>query len=310
MARTVEQIERDLTGLKQSVRAIAQQFQESYARYLEQLGQAVRQQLVLACYHLCTQGYPDRFLKLSLSQRQELQQALLLLARQTQEHLAAQFQGATPAGIEFPSKDDDEDSEDEVDDQTSETLERLADALLSLEDSDLEATAELGWPSSSDEDEPLEPPVEFEHIETPQQLADWLERREEAIADLLYAVSQGANRLFQKFDILPSKLPEPILEVAAKSGLAVEGTAGMPNLLNLLVEIEAEGEQSSTVTHIMAIKLRLSEIEYADANLSPLRTRIRELSARLGQFKREFQKYRRELAIAEAEAAWRASWYE
>jgi Spy/CpxP family protein refolding chaperone len=297
MARTVEQIERDLASLRQAVGAIALDFQKNYARYCEQLGQAVRQQLILASYHLCTQGYPERFLKLSLNQRQELQQGLLKLARQTQSRLATQ------------SQDDElETAEPKLTDETN-SLENF----LVLDDTDQVLITELSNANQGLDDDRDTPRLQIEQVETPQQLSDWLEQCEEAIAETLQEVSQGANRLLQRADVLPGKLPEPILDVAAKSGLATEATSGIPNLLNLLVEIESdedEDEPAPSVTHIMAIKLRLSEIEFVDANLSAMRMNLRELLARLSQLKREYQKRQQELAIAQAEAAWRSSWYE
>ncbi|MEO0686034.1 MAG: hypothetical protein AAFY76_13590, partial [Cyanobacteria bacterium J06649_11] len=72
MARPIERIEQDIVELEKTIKVIAQQLQNAYTSYLEVLGQALRQQLILASYHLCTQGYPESFLKLSLSQRQKL----------------------------------------------------------------------------------------------------------------------------------------------------------------------------------------------------------------------------------------------
>ncbi|MEB3211378.1 MAG: hypothetical protein VKL39_08480, partial [Leptolyngbyaceae bacterium] len=81
MTRAVTHIEQDIEDLEQEVVAIAQELQETYGEYLEVLSEAVKQQVVLTTYHLCTQGYPQRFLKLSLSQRQKLQQNLQSLAK-------------------------------------------------------------------------------------------------------------------------------------------------------------------------------------------------------------------------------------
>ncbi|MDP5338264.1 MAG: hypothetical protein NWQ28_06775, partial [Nodularia sp. (in: cyanobacteria)] len=76
MARAIELIERDIAALQEAIRAIAAELHNAYASYLTTLGQAVRKQLILASYHLCTQGYPENFLKLSLNQRQKLQQGI------------------------------------------------------------------------------------------------------------------------------------------------------------------------------------------------------------------------------------------
>ncbi|MHC5831391.1 MAG: hypothetical protein ACYT04_89355, partial [Nostoc sp.] len=66
----------------------------------------------------------------------------------------------------------------------------------------------------------------------------------------------------------------------------------------------------SGLTQIMAINLRLGEIEFADVTLSSERRQIRSILVQLNKLGREYQKTHRERAIAEAEAAWRASWFE
>ncbi len=83
MARAIEQIEREIAGLEKAISAIAVELQSAYAKYLTTLGQAVRKQLILASYYLCTQGYPENFLSFSLNQRQQLQHAIRKLGQQT-----------------------------------------------------------------------------------------------------------------------------------------------------------------------------------------------------------------------------------
>ncbi len=61
MVGSVERIEQELASLDQATRAIADEFYNAYSSYLKVLGQAVRQQLILASYHVCTQGYPEAF---------------------------------------------------------------------------------------------------------------------------------------------------------------------------------------------------------------------------------------------------------
>jgi hypothetical protein len=84
-----------------------------------------------------------------------------------------------------------------------------------------------------------------------------------------------------------------------------------PNLLNLVIEISNEEDsEDSSLTQIMAIHLRLGEIEFAEATLLSERKAIRNILMQLNKLGREYQKRQRELKIAEAEAAWRASWFE
>ncbi len=246
MARAIERIERDIAALEEAVSAIAVELRSTYESYLTALGQAVRQQTVLASYHVCTQGYPESFLGLSFSQRQQLQQAIRMLGQQTSDQLLAHTNTDSPR----PSK--------------------------------------------------------------PEELAQWQQKLEQAIVNTLKTTSRESNNLLQQAGILPNKLPVPVLEAAANSSEAsAEVMAGPPNLLNLLIETENNQEsEDSTVTQIVAIHLRLSEIEFTDATVRAGRNQIRNLEVRLRSLGREYYKKQRERAVAEAEAAWRASWFD
>ena len=127
--------------------------------------------------------------------------------------------------------------------------------------------------------------------------------------------SQSANILIQKTGVLPKKLPEPVLIAATAAAASSESSSNMipspPNLLNLVIEIsDEEDSEDSSFTQIMAIYLRLSEIEFADAILLSERKGIRSILVQLNKLGREYQKRQREIKIAEAEAAWRASWFQ
>ena len=118
--------------------------------------------------------------------------------------------------------------------------------------------------------------------------------------------------MLQKANILPNKLPEPILEAAAAvSEASAEMMPGPPNLLNLMVQMENEQDsEESKLTQIIAIKLRLAEIEFGDTKLSSERRQIRDILVQLNKIGRDYQKKQRERSVAEAESAWRASWFE
>ncbi len=82
MVDATEQLRRDLELLRSAVAEVAQEAYSLYGVYLATLGRSLKQQLVLTSYHVCTQIYPHHFLKLSLSQRQDLQHNLQQLAQQ------------------------------------------------------------------------------------------------------------------------------------------------------------------------------------------------------------------------------------
>ena len=259
MARTVEQIERDMAVLQEATDAIASEFHNTYNQYLTALGQAMRQQLIQAIYYLCTQAYPEAFLSLPVDARQKLQQNLLQLARKAQTQL-----------------------------------------LLHLEPRPIE-TAANSVPTTNLED-----------------IAKWQEQLESAISETLISVSCDINSLLQETGILPNKFPPAVLEAAVKAEPSAQPVGGRPNIIKLAIEIanddiempEFPTIQNSNVTPIVAIHLRLSEIEFADSTVMALRNKIRNLNAQFTTLRREFQKKQRERTVADAQAAWRACWFE
>jgi hypothetical protein len=228
--------------------------------------------------------------------------------------------------------DDDDDDDDDDDEPTPDPLpvnseslqvpapDHLPNPSELSPDSDTSPEDALGSDSppedALDSDSPPEDDSETaELVKTPptpsEQLAQWLEQLEEAIAQTLQTTSLEANRLLQQSGIIPNKLPSAVLEAAAKVEASTETTPGAPNLLNLLMETESNGDsENSTLTRIVAINLRLLEIEFADPALSAARNQIRNLSAKGSKLQRHYHKKQRERAVARAEAAWRASWFE
>ncbi len=243
----IQQIEAKLRTVQVAALKLAQEIQGLYASYLEALGQAVRQQLILASYHLCTQNYPEAFLQLSLNQRQGLQQDLQQLGEQTQQQLQ-----------------------------------------VCLEILDL--------PEASAAQDGLDPAVGLE-----QQ-----DRLEAAIAQILETTSQAGNQILQKSNILPGQELDLLLEVAAKAEASGKSVAGPNSLLNATVG-PSDGKESENAK-IAAIYLRLAEIEFTDSTTMAWRNQIRKLLGRFDHLRQEFELKQRERIVAEAAAAWRASW--
>lgn len=262
---TVEQIDKDIAVIEEAVKAIATELESSYISYLTALGQAVAKQLMLATYQLCTQAYPQKFVSLSLNERQQLQQKIRKLGQEAAERL-----------LEHTEADD------------------------SLEFSFLQEEADIE-------------PAKEERFTNPVELVKWHQQVERAIASTVKMLSSKSNSVLQQAGMLPDKLPlSPLLEAATTSLEATpEAINGTPNLLNLLVETDNSQEaQESTVTQITAIHLRLVEIELAEATVRVGRNQIRNLLGKLSKIERDYQKKQRERDVAEAEAAWRASWFE
>lgn len=273
MTRAIERIEKDIIALKEATRAIAQQLNLAYARYINTLGLALQKQLILASYYLCTQGYPDEFLNLSLNQRQKLQQSIRKLSQQAAQELISYIQPPEVTQTEVVLETEEEEEKDEQEEKEQQ-------------------------PQALDPSNPIE-------------LVEWQQEVEEGIEETLKKVSQGANIIIQKTGVLPKKLPEPILTAAtAASESSSDMMPSLPNILNLVIEISDQEDAEDSITQIMAIHLRLGEIEFADVTLLTERKRIRNILMQLSKVGREYQKRQKELKIAEAEAAWRASWFE
>lgn len=311
MVGSVEQIERDIAALEKMLADTADEFYSIYASYLGALGQAVKQQLILASYHLCTQGYPQQFLRLSFDQRQKLQQSLRQVAKQAQATLLEQLRRIDEPQVENAS------GSTEIPVAFSDLEQWLASASESSEKSETSSLSEAAnsEPTELQPDNPKADDTDSQRI-TPERLARWRAGVERSLAQTLRRVSREANHLLQQANILPKELPEVLLEAASKAEEVTETVASTPNLLNLLVETddeeraEAETPSPPALTHIVAIHLRLGEIEFTDSTVALWRQKLRNLSARLQALGKEYHKKQRERAIAEAEAAWRASWFE
>ncbi|MEG3970938.1 hypothetical protein QUA00_25435 [Microcoleus sp. T2B6] len=311
MVRPRERIEQDLAGLEEALAALNMEFRSTYDGYLTALGQAVRQQLILACYHLCTQAVPESFLKLSFEGRQKMQQSVRALAVASEEKLLSLVtesqaeeeieEEEEEEGEEEEDEDDfdeEEEEEDEADDKEEDEKEKNQVSAINY----LFSLANYQLPSAN----------------SPESLARWQNSIEKSIVHILKLLSRDTNRLLQQSGILPSQLPEPVLEAASQAESSGDSVAGPPNLLNLIIETDASSASrklaaatfGSRALHITAIKLRLSEIEFADAATSAWRQQIRNLSVKLNSLGRDYQKKQRELAVVEAESAWRSSWFE
>lgn len=374
MARPIERIEQDIVELEKAIGVIAEQLQNAYGSYLEVLGQALRQQLILASYHLCTQGYPESFLKLSLNQRQKLQEAMRKLAKSAVQDMQALLNDEEEPeeseneleGIAAENEELEDDEIEEVEEQEDEIYELVDEELeeeiadedlqeitqdLEINDEDLEEIVEklemedeqqksntfsqdvssgslpldakIAFLSSKKGQSPIflsEPSLDKDwknwfnpNTSNPMELAAWQKNLERAIGYIIKSLSNDGNRLLQKAGLLPRKLPPQILEAAAaaSSEASTEAMPGPPNLLNLVVGIEGEEhEEPESLTQVMALNLRLVEIEFADMKLSSERKQIRNILNQLNKLGREYQKKQRERSVAAAEAAWRSSWYE
>lgn len=332
MAKSLEQILKDLGALTAATDNLDQELKDLYSHYLEALGVAVKRQLVLATYHLCTQVYPDAFLGLSVSGRETVQRELRNIAEQgkaqilqlTQVAKTNATQNLLEAASEQPTSSreiPDENRFQEADaavlvqepreesDEVHIISQRLANALSLLTAFDAE---------------PLTPIVLAKrHVLLDRQLRAVLQK-----------LSSVTNHLLKEAQILPD-LPDMVITAAAEAE-AEEPGPSTPNLLNVLVEmgrdrgpdeesdtkhdaveepseehdLSEENDPDRNMTHLVAINLRLADIEFADTQTALWRSKLQEKLSVLKQLSRRYQKLHRAKAKAEAEHAWRATWFE
>lgn len=181
---------------------------------------------------------------------------------------------------------------------------------------------------------------EEEGILTPKALAKRHLLLEQQIRGILKRVSHRTNQLLRQVEVLPN-LPEAVLEAATEAETTSDKLRSAPNLLNMLVELSADGTAAfedqdededegrdddddrddedmeseedtgpTIMTHLAAVNLRLSDIEFTDMQTSIWRGKLRAAVGKLRKLGKQYQKTQRELAIAQAEQAWRSVWYD
>lgn len=325
MPRSIQQIKQDIENLEKTVTEISQEFHNVYDRYLDLLSQSVQKQLILASYQICTQIYPESFLRLSLDRRQKLQQNLKNLGKDFKttfyknlENIEQKKEQQNTDILEemlknlslVPDKPQEQVnlSEEKLPIETSEILEQsqqLEEQTNTLDNSSIDNS--YFQASELKQQEEIDLP-------NPEYLFVWQKKVEQAIKKTLDSISKEANKSLQEVNIIPNRLPSKIIDVAIQ---AEETSSGgnkfnqLANVLNLVIETEKEQKAKPTsITPISLLRLRLSEIEFADPVLSNQRHQIRDMLKKIDKIRQQYQIKKREHAVAEAEAAWRSSWYE
>lgn len=338
MARNPEYISKDLKALGATTDQVDQALRKLYSEYCDAFGKAIKRQLVLAVYQLCTQVYPDAFLRLSVSEREKVQQAVRKLAEQSllQVEQLRQLIAVRP--------DDRAVESSQLQDELLDEAAPNPSSAVSEETVSSSAGTETVGIRATDIAEHLQEPQElFQRLVSsltllarfsaeplsPINLAKRHVLLERHLRTILQTTSNLANYLLKQAKILPD-LPEMVITAAAEAE-AGEPSPNTPNLLNVLVEVGSSASQSeedagdvelsnpaestedeaeSSMTHLVAVNLRLTDIEFADNHAALWRSKIQETLARLKRLGNQYQKLHREKAQAEAEFAWRAIWVE
>jgi hypothetical protein len=323
MSKTLGQVEREITDLEREFATLAEAVFNAYQEYLGTLGKITRQQIILASYYICTQAYPSSFLRLSLNQRQRLQQSLLALANLAPTKLLNILNGPPqpqPESVPLSAITADRllasEITDPVDDPSVDEVLAIQEAEASTDN--LESIASIETESTV---EWFDPRLKHEQL-SPSQLEAWLDALEQAIADCLHQFSGQVNQLLQQNAVLPPNLPESLLEIFAKAEIMSDTVTGPPNILSIPVEALSEVSSSRKLTsesatlfknlpeRLVSLRLNLADIEFLDTTVAASRTTIRNLLTTLLKRKQNYQKRQQECIVIAAETAWRASWFE
>lgn len=270
---------------------------EKYRIYLDLLGESLYKQAIGAVYYICTRYYGGEFLALSHSNRQKLQEEIKTLGQEAKASLQQlgeqSFDRGAFSGVGFSKSPA----------ETVNTPDFLK--LFLNKPENLAATGE---------------------INNPDILLYCCRVLEKNCIEILNHLSRQINQQLQKAYILPPHLPSQIIDMAIQSGEEGQSLGGGNNMLNILVEaknpeLEEEKDEdeddgddrdfsSGKVTKVTAIHLRMAELEFADTRLSVERNQIRSLWEQLNRLGEQYHRIRKEYTIAQAEAAWRSSWYD
>ncbi|WP_204106054.1 MULTISPECIES: hypothetical protein [Spirulina sp. CCY15215] len=347
MTKPLPKIEQELKILSEQVEDVKKELNDRYVRYLEVLGHSLKKHLSIVVYQICTQTYPHLFLKLTVHERQELQKKIRAIGNQGYEDFSSALERAEH--LKLPSATQDiretilkklpiteeqlkmlrerlfqsvkDGSEEEAkkedkekfknrnlnilgdDDDDDEMVEIDDDEMSEIDDNEMSEIDDDD--DDNDNDNPIQDPYH------PIHLVNFVKRVEKVLVNILQDISNQTNHLLQSSKIFSSKLPPQVLEAAIEADGSGSAVGNSPNTLNLLIEAENErSSKESMVMQVTAVRLRLSEIEFAEPSLSVERNRIRELGKKVKKLYKYYEKLQREKAIAEAEIAWRSIWYE
>jgi hypothetical protein len=297
MAKPIEQVEQDLHQLRTSSREIGRELTAAYRSYFGCFAPTLKQQSIQGCYHLCTNFYPEAFLKINYDRRAQLLKTLQRVISNAIADLSVHIESS---GQTSTSNDDDD-----------------------------EPTGELT----------AMPATPIDWFETPSSLSTWQRNLEAELNHSLKEISYKLNVLLQQAQIMPPDIPKPILEANPEADRQGGNTANIPNLLSVLIgqnsnkqeedlddEEEAELDEEDAldaamenliqrrdpaqIVQIHSLYLRLTEIEFSNVTVLTLRKNISQLTNKVKILNREYMHKQQELKIAEAEAAWRNSWFE
>lgn len=424
MTGSVEQLTQKIVSLDRQTDELKAKLDQTYGGYLQVLVRVFQQQVLQACYHICTEGYPQEFVALSMTQRHDLQQRIQKITKTTAGFISEILLFPPPVlpSVQMPgffSMTPDqfmsmEEEEDEADDGTTSftldltdpavlanfapglgssqrsTIEEILGDVEEMEEIDLDEEEDDEEEEDEEEDDDDTPfsgaepgrrrmteadarelqailsqvaaAITAKEPKTPvDRVLSWQDSIEHGIREQICLASYQVNQALQKAQLIPSQVPDRALEAASRAN--GDGATKISHVIQMLVELgsasgsasgnrsrdsreESNSSEDSSnaandrdrsdpdsesddqeapsapprkkqarpmnvvpkLTHVIALQVRLSEIEFHDPLLMRWRRNIRELTLELHSLTRDYRNYQRKLSVAEAQVAWRSTW--
>jgi len=322
MARALAKIDRDLQALEASWQQLRDSLDAAYRQYLAALARSLERQLAQAAFQVCTQAYPDAFLALSLAQRHQLQQALKQLGDRARAELTEHLDALQSGTLDCSAQASEAVTEgtppatgDGVAADSESAVPTQADSVQGADSAQGEASTTEGRAPAA-ESEPdsaagTEPPASEDSPDGADTAPDWVEAIDDRIGERLQAVSLETNQLLQGAGIVPEQLPSNVLKAALQSDEAEASAGGEANLLTVLLGSSNDrNARNSQAMRVTMVRLRRAELEFGDPGLNSERNRIHQLRQQYDRLQQQYRQTQQERAIAAAEAAWNASWFQ
>ena len=321
MTKSIQQVKQELKKLESTVADAAIELEDLHRDYLNLLSQSLKQQLISACYQICTQLYPQSFIDLSLNDKQNLQQNfrqiaielepdLLVIVEQKElepEPFDLNLMAELIKNLPKPNK-----SSEEGDNTPEINLELVKAELENIELIEIDVEGEESELETDDE----ESSKEKVNLENPEHLILWHKQIERNIKQILDSGSRRVNKYLQESGILPDRIPSKVIEIAMQAdsakGMSNTKQPRIPHVLHLALESDdsKKPKSSKDLVEISLLRLRLAEVEFHSPLLNAKRGQIRNLMSKIKKLKNSYRSIKQETAVLEAQAAWRASWYE
>lgn len=306
-----------LQQLEQQSARMAERFHAVYEQFLTALGVALEQQLIQACFQICTQMQPDHFVALDETAQQELLRVLRALAQDSRAQ--CDFEPL----LELARQSAREESREEA--QASETEVQAESEL-----------AETPGAADGEGDRPVAPPADADDSDThpdadpedlsvempepdltflmptppahPAAIHAWRQALDRAVETLLKQVSRQTNVVLDQARVLRNPLPLAVLQAAMLSGQG-ETAQAPANILRLVLHAgteEEEGEAESV--QVIAVQLRLGDLLLASPSLTEAHAQVRSLHKPLRQLGHIVRQAERRRSVQQAELQWRLAW--